>query len=61
MTVKNRSIRAWLTAVAVTPITNSSANHRKGLLFVIGVGALTVYGIAGKRKKPAPSDTGKTE
>lgn len=31
------------------------------LLFVIGVGALTVYGIAGKRKKPAPSDTGKTE
>lgn len=31
------------------------------LLFVIGVGALTVYGIAGKRKKPAPPDTGKTE
>ena len=31
------------------------------LLFVIGAGALTVYGIAGKRKKPALSDTGKTE
>lgn len=31
------------------------------LLFVIGVGVLTIYGIAGKRKKPAPSDTGKTE
>lgn len=61
VTVKNRSIRARLTAVTVTPITNSSPFLWFALLFVIGVGALTVYGIAGKRKKPAPSDTGKTE
>ena len=111
VTVKNRSIRARLTAVTVTlcavlslPAVPAYADqfshtyHTKvettvqetgqpteavtaagsgadelsdrtgsshflwfALLFVIGVGALTVYGIAGKRKKPAPSDTGKTE
>lgn len=72
VTVKNRSIRARLTAVTVTVCADAvtaagtgeeELSDRTGsspflwfaLLFVIGVGALTVYGIAGKKSRHRPT------